>query len=140
MRFILYGIILWLAIGIIEWIISSFIPISIEPIIALILNGVVVYFYIALIYKREHDRNLDGKNKAILISASTWLIYVIQFVLSMLLIMKPEVLVSNTSLLSVVSMISWALAILTIIFVRPLVFRRGTTWPNQYGTDPITKK
>lgn len=46
----------------------------------------------------------------------------------------------NPNISIVVSVIAFVLSVIAIFEVRPLLFRRGTKGPNEYGPDPLEKK
>lgn len=138
-RFFLYNIIIGITLWIIQSILSNIMSITLEPAISLVTSWIWLYLSIALIYKRQHDRGLDWKNKAILLSSSLWLLYIAWFIWNIDSYIWASI-ASNENITVVYTSVLWILALMSIVFIRPLLFRRWVKWANEYWPDPLEKK
>ena len=105
-------------------------------VINLLFNLLWLYLIIALMYKREHDLNHDGKEKVRLIVILEILFYSIVFVSSIMFTLVPAFIEYS----SVIAIVMFVISIVIIIQVWPLLFTAWTVWKNQYGPDPLEKK
>ena len=78
-------------------------------------------FYKHLLYKREHDRNNDGKTRVI----SILIIFSIICILSSVIDILP--IISMSIYVQIVNYIMVGFGWISLILIRPLLFRKGIT-------------
>jgi uncharacterized membrane protein YhaH (DUF805 family) len=90
-------------------------------------------FDIPLIIKRSHDINNEGQSKGNQIYKTMILVQIFNLTFTQTFFVLPELR------RMIISMCSFALLLLIITLYRSLVFKKGTHWANEYGSDPLAK-